>query len=138
MNLLPVGAIGSFWKKTLSTIIRDMRIFQSNEDYLSIFWLQKKNAKKKVFWRVFYKKQQKKKLIHWKVNSVVFCFPQKVKRLDYINFFSKNFSSQNVYSNEKKRKLHGPNYSLCHRRTVRVPVVSFSFALFFLKYKRSG
>ena len=66
------------------------------------------------------------------LNSVVFCFPQKVKRLDYINFFSKNFSSQNVYSNEKKRKLHGQNYSLWHRRTVRVPVVSFSFALFFL------
>ena len=44
------------------------------------------------------------------LNSVVFCFPQKVKRLDYINFFSKNFSSQIVYSKEKKRRLHGQNY----------------------------
>ena len=44
------------------------------------------------------------------LNYVVFCFPQKVKRLDYINIFSKNFSFQNVYSKEKNRRLHGQNY----------------------------
>ena len=44
------------------------------------------------------------------LKNVVFCFPQKVKWLDYINIFSKNFSFQNVYSKEKKRRLHGQNY----------------------------
>ena len=44
------------------------------------------------------------------LKNVDFCFPQKVKRLDYIKFFSKNFSFQNVYSKEKKRRLHGQNY----------------------------
>ena len=44
------------------------------------------------------------------LKNVVFCFSQKVKWLDYINFFSKKFSFQIVYSKEKKRRLHGQNY----------------------------
>ena len=60
MNLLPVGAIGSFWPKTPSEIIRDMRIFQSNEDYISILWLQKKSQKKGFLKGILQKTAKKK------------------------------------------------------------------------------
>jgi len=66
------------------------------------------------------------------LNIVVFCFPQKVKRLDYINFFfEKLFFSTCLFEGEETQTSWS-ELSLWHGQTVRVLAVSFSFALFFV------
>ena len=106
--------MGCFWKKAPTEIVKDMSIFQSNGDYLSIFWLQKKVKKKRAFRRLFYKKLPKK-------NKTIGCLKMlRVNKIPHIFVSSLRLRNRMslIHKQTKNRNETGSNLSLGTRLTV--------------------